>query len=85
MCQVKNSGIPARYVLIKSPSIAELEKRLRARGTETEETISMRLARAREDAMQAQLVDWDCVVVNSDLEKAVGDFEGFVRGVTAGA
>ncbi|TPP58451.1 Guanylate kinase [Fasciola gigantica] len=39
----------ARYILVRPPSIEALEKRLRDRGTETEETLQKRLDRARKD------------------------------------
>lgn len=45
--QVKKSAIKARYVFIAPPSEEELEKRLRGRGTETEESIQKRLAQAK--------------------------------------
>lgn len=35
-----------RFIFIKPPSLAELERRLRARGTETEETMQVRLGNA---------------------------------------
>jgi hypothetical protein len=45
--QIKASGFPARYVFIAPPSEEELEKRLRGRGTEKEESIQKRLDRAK--------------------------------------
>ena len=46
----------------------ELERRLRGRGTETEERIRVRLETA---AREIQQRDWfDHVVVNDDLERA---------------
>jgi len=45
--QIKATGFPARYVFIAPPSEEELEKRLRGRGTDKEESILKRLARAK--------------------------------------
>jgi guanylate kinase len=45
--QIKATGFPARYVFIAPPSDEELEKRLRGRGTDKEESILERLAQAK--------------------------------------
>lgn len=45
--QIKATGFPARYVFIAPPSEEELEKRLRGRGTDKEESILKRLAQAK--------------------------------------
>lgn len=56
-------------VWIDAPSDEELERRLRSRGTETEEQVAKRLAEAaREKALAAQI--YDEFVVNDDLEES---------------
>ena len=53
-------------VFILPPSIAELERRLRSRGTDSDEVIAARMERAR-----AEISHWDAydyVVVNEDVE-----------------
>lgn len=45
--QVKQSSLEPLYVFIKPPSVDELEKRLRDRNTETEESLKHRLSIAR--------------------------------------
>lgn len=45
--QIKASSIPARFVFVAPPNEDELEKRLRGRGTEKEESIQKRLAQAK--------------------------------------
>jgi len=45
--QIKNSSLDPFYIFIKPPSIAELERRLKARNTETKELIECRLAVAK--------------------------------------
>jgi guanylate kinase len=55
-------------IFIEPPSMEELERRLRGRGTETEERIRLRLEKA---AWEMEQRDWfDHVVVNDDLERA---------------
>lgn len=49
-------------VMLIAPSAAEQERRLRGRGTESEEVILKRLERAREEVRLA--VDYDYIVVN---------------------
>lgn len=51
-------------VFIRPPSMQELERRLRGRGTEGEEELQKRLARAREELQMAD--DYDFSVVNDD-------------------
>lgn len=58
-------------IFILPPSMSELERRLRKRGTETEETIAARIARARNELQFADKFDY--LVVNGELEKAVDD------------
>lgn len=45
--QVKRSSLDPLYIFIKPPSIEELEKRLRARKTETEDVLKQRLSIAK--------------------------------------
>lgn len=45
--QIKQSSLDPLYIFIKAPSIEELEKRLRARKTETEDALQRRLSIAR--------------------------------------
>ena len=55
-------------IFIEPPSMEELERRLRGRGTETEERIRLRLETA---AWEMQQRDWfDHVVVNDELDRA---------------
>lgn len=58
-------------VFILPPSLAELERRLRKRGTETEEKITERLRQARNELDYAD--NYDYLIVNGELEKAVED------------
>jgi ribose 1,5-bisphosphokinase PhnN len=46
---VRQSGLRAIFVFVAPPSIEELEKRLRGRGTESEEQVQARLQTAQEE------------------------------------
>jgi guanylate kinase len=68
---IKRSPIACKYVFIMPPSMEALEKRLRGRGTETEDKIQIRLKNAREEIQYGeQSGNFDAVIVNSDLEEA---------------
>ncbi len=56
-------------IFILPPSLAELERRLRGRGTETEEVIARRMAAAVEEIRHAG--SYQYVVLNDDVETAV--------------
>jgi len=68
---VVNSGLPVVTVFLAPPSGEVLEQRLRARGTDDEATIALRLANAR--AEMARAADFDYLVINDDLTRAVDD------------
>lgn len=71
---VKNSGIPCKYVFIAPPSMAELEARLRGRGTETEEAISKRLGNAAAEIDYGRATgNFDQIFVNQDVESTVDE------------
>jgi guanylate kinase len=64
-------------VFVKAPTMAELERRLRERATESGGEIEERLAVARH---QLTLEDeFDHVIVNDDLKRAVDELEGVVH------
>ena len=66
--QVRERVPGSVLIYIEPPSMDELERRLRGRGTETEEGIRLRLETA---AWELEQRDWfDQVVVNDDLERA---------------
>ena len=69
-------------IFILPPSRAELERRLRARATDSEATIEKRLAASREEIAHAN--EFDCIVVNDRFEDAVAALQAIVRGTRAG-
>ena len=71
-------------IFIGAPSFAELERRLRERATESAGEIGERLDVARRQMEEAK--DFDYVVTNDDVERAVGELERVVNGeITATA
>ena len=67
----------ALFIFVVPPSLKELDRRLRKRGTETEEVIIQRVKRAAEEIPYA--VKYDYIIVNDGLEEAVEDFRSIVR------
>jgi len=59
----------AIFLFIAPPSWAELEKRLRGRGTDPEETVQLRLSNARREMEDAGRYDY--LVINDRLDEAV--------------
>ncbi|XP_022151654.1 guanylate kinase 2-like [Momordica charantia] len=67
---VRASSLDAIFIFISPPSMAELEKRLRARGTETEEQILKRLRNAEAEIKQGESSGiFDHILFNDNLEK----------------
>jgi len=64
-------------VFVKAPTMAELERRLRERATESGGEIEERLAVAREQLTHED--EFDHVIVNDDLQRAVGELEEIVN------
>ena len=55
-------------IFIMPPSVGELEKRLVKRGTDSDEKVQMRIAKAEEELSLA--VHFDRIIINDDLETA---------------
>ncbi len=74
--QVLDQCPEAVMIFIMPPSLAELERRLRGRKTESEEAIQSRLARAKEEMDAVQAKAWpgrrqfDYVIVNDSVKRA---------------
>ena len=64
-------------MFVRAPSFEENERRLRERATEDESEIEKRLRTARAQLEQAD--EFDYVIVNDDLDRAVGELEDIVR------
>jgi len=78
--QVKRSTIKSHFVFISPPSIEELEKRLRARNTETEESIQRRLHNAKGELEYLKKPSfWDEIIVNDELDIAYTKLKEWVK------
>ncbi|MBO6092944.1 MAG: guanylate kinase [Oscillospiraceae bacterium] len=69
--QVHANAPGAIMIFLVPPSLKELERRLRARGTETDQTIDARLARARQEYASAEVYDY--IIVNDDPDTAADE------------
>jgi guanylate kinase len=63
-------------VFIVPPDMAELERRLRGRGTDSEETIQKRMNNAQQE--MARMGEFQKVVLNDDFQRAYAELEGLV-------
>ena len=69
---VREAGENAVFLFMLPPSAEALERRLRGRGTDSDEVISGRLAIARAEMSEAPTFDY--LLVNDELDEAVRDF-----------
>ncbi|MBI3866730.1 MAG: guanylate kinase [Planctomycetia bacterium] len=74
--QVMHKYPRALTIFLKASSEADYEKRLRGRGTDSEEIIERRLANARKELEQAPQYRYQ--VVNDDLDRAVGEIVNII-------
>ena len=75
--------VPAAVTIFISARVEELERRLRERATESAGEIGERIDLARRQLLQAD--EFDHVVENDDLERAVAELTGIVRGLLSPA
>ena len=68
--QIRNSalGRDVVSVFVLPPSIAELDRRLRSRGQDSDAVIAGRMAKSRDEI--SHWAEYDYVIVNSDIDKA---------------
>ena len=67
----------AVFIFVLPPSVAELERRLKKRATETDDVIAQRVSQARSEIELARKYDY--VVVNAALEDAINDFKAVIK------
>ena len=67
--QIRRNYPAGKFIFILPPSMAELRKRITGRGSETEETINLRMREALKEV--SYIGKYDYCVVNGDLEEAV--------------
>jgi guanylate kinase len=68
-----DTAIRPKSVFIMPPSVAELERRLRARGQDSEAVIQARLAAAQDEISHSQ--EFDYVIINQDFSAALHSLE----------
>ena len=77
-CNIKNYfGDNALSIFIQPPSVQELERRLKLRGTDSDEMIAKRVAKAEYELTFAD--KFDCIVVNDDLDKAQAETLKYIK------
>ena len=74
--QIKSSNIPNSSIFILPPSFRELKKRLEDRKSDTNAAINKRMANARAEVQCYG--EYDFVIVNDDIEKAIKTFEDII-------
>lgn len=77
MAKLRAQGLEFVSVFIMPPSFDELERRLRARGTDRPEVVALRLENAWKEMSARKTYDY--IVVNDRVEDAVADMEAIVR------
>jgi guanylate kinase len=76
--QVRESMPECVTIFILPPSLAELERRLRDRRTDSEEVIERRLRDAVSD--MGRWDEFDYIIINDDLDQAVASLEAVFAG-----
>jgi guanylate kinase len=75
--QVRNLHPDCIGIFILPPSMAELERRLRARGQDAEDVIQRRLRNAAEEMTHA--VEFKYAIINNKFDDALQDLRAVVR------
>ncbi len=74
---IKETFPEALRLFILPPSTAELERRLRGRGKDSTEAIERRLDRGKVEMAAAG--EFDCQIVNDDLDEAIASLEAIIE------
>lgn len=75
--KIRSLRTDALFVFIAPPSVKELRRRLKKRGTESDEVIEERVSKASGEIELAG--NYDYIIVNDALEDAVDDFFAVIR------
>lgn len=76
--QVKHKVPDAIAIFVLPPSRADLEKRIRARGQDSEDEIQRRLERARQEMLSYS--SYDFAIINDNLERAAQEAQAIAVG-----
>lgn len=74
--QVKSKMPEAVFIFIAPPSLETLTERLQKRGTETDDVITSRVARAKQELEYQSAYDY--VVINHDVDQAVVEIQQII-------
>lgn len=77
--QIKEKYPDCVTIFLLPPSIEELERRLKGRGTETEDVIEKRLKTAKSELTYANQFDY--TVINDDVEKAKNEIINIIANI----
>ena len=77
--QVRRAAPDAVSIFILPPSVEVLKERLKARGEDSEDSMTRRLAEAQLEMSQAPKYDY--IVINDDFEQAVADMLALFRAI----
>ena len=76
--QIKLAMPEAALIFIRPPSLQHLEERLKKRGLDSHEEVARRLAEAESEMSHAG--EYDYVIINDELERAVADARAVMAG-----
>ncbi len=74
--QVHEKMPEAVMIFVAPPSLKELERRLRGRGTDTERAIEARLIRAQQEFAEADFYQY--LIINDDADKAARELNAII-------
>lgn len=75
--KIKKAMSEAILIFILPPSVSELRRRLNKRGTEKQDIIDKRVNEAEAEIKKA--CEYDYIMINDELEKAIEDFEAILK------
>ncbi|WP_070968194.1 guanylate kinase [Vibrio sonorensis] len=75
--QIREQMPQAQSIFILPPSNGELERRLTARGQDSDAVIAKRMAEAKSEI--SHFNEYDYVIVNDDFDTALMDFKAIIR------
>lgn len=75
--EIKRQFPQAVMIFLRTASLDDYQRRLRGRGTESDEAIARRLARMQEELRLADHYDFQ--VVNDDVDRAVGEIDEILQ------
>lgn len=75
--QIKEQFPDTLLLFVTPPSVDEIRRRLKGRGTETDEVIEKRIGRARDEARYMEKYEY--LVINDNLDECVKEMDGIIH------